>query len=213
MSTCQQIIEGTLRKLGILAAGRSASQRDLDDVLEILKNSYRALITQGAFGTMRDITLFSGEYIATPGDHIFRQGSADIILPELIQNDTVTSILIDYQNVVSDYTIPTGSDTLMVSPPDCSVVRISDANTNNTIDWIYDGQTKNWYMLHELNIGDTAPLSFRDAEGLKCWLATIISEEYGVDVGPITLSYAAQFTYNLSVRVNSRRPSMPRDYF
>lgn len=205
MASCQNIIEGALRKIGVLAAGRSATQNDLDDVLEILKNSYRALITAGTFGVMRDVTIYSGTYTAKPGDHVFIQTADSVTLP----------LLVDISNVFDTFSDASTStfSTTMVSPPDCSVIRVTDVNTNNTIDWLYDGQTKNWGMLYEINLGDTAPLSFRDAEGLKSWLAAQIADEYGAEISPLTLRNASHFLSNIATRYNSRRADMPRDYF
>lgn len=205
MATCQNIIEGALRKIGVLAAGRSANQTDLDDVLEILKNSYRGLISSGAFGRMRDVTVFSGTYTAKPGDHVFVQTADSITLPLLVDISTVYEAFTD--------TASATSSTTQVSPPDGAVVRVTDVNTNNTIDWLYDGQTKNWGMLYEINLLDTAPLSFRDAEGLKSWLATQIADEYGAEVPPLTLRQARAFLWNLAAKYNSRRPDMPGEYF
>ncbi len=82
---CRLTVNSALRKLGVLAAGREARSVDLDDGFDALKGMYRQLITNGAFGKLRDVIPVA-DYTACGNERIFRntEDVVSITLPETI---------------------------------------------------------------------------------------------------------------------------------
>lgn len=175
MATCRDITKGALRKIGKLGAGREPRAADASDALEALQGLYRSLINSGAFGRLRDVTPLT-DYVAGENERIFRT-TADtltITLPELVDDDGAS-----------------------YSPLDCSVVIISDVFSGVTTEFIYDANQHVWRSLYDLTDDSNAPLSARDAEGLKALLALQIVDEYGGTLGPATARQAGIFQSSL----------------
>jgi hypothetical protein len=197
MATCKSIIDGALRKLGVLASGRSATDQEYEDSMEALRSSYRTWINQGVFGKFNEVTVQNDCYTARPNEHIYRLSGQDIQLPGLIRIN---------ENRGDDY--GWGQPGVMsnphgdygITPPDGSMVRITDNDTSITLTWIFDGTTKQWVNLDDLLLTDEAPLSERDSNGFKAFMAVILSEEFAMEVGPVALQQSRHFTHNLAAR-------------
>ncbi|MFC0304396.1 hypothetical protein [Rhizorhabdus histidinilytica] len=78
MASCRDIVNGALRKLGKLGAGREPRLADSQDALEALRGLYRSLITSGAFGRLADIIPTGETYTAGENQRIFRNSDATL---------------------------------------------------------------------------------------------------------------------------------------
>jgi len=209
MATCKNSIDGALRKIGVLASGRDATDQEYTDAMEALQGAYKTWISQGTFGSFRDVTVSNGCYTAFPGDHVYRLAGDSVELPGLIHtNEALTGD--DYGRGFFPGQMPYHEGN--ITPPDGSVVKITDDDTQVTLTWVFEGQTKQWVCLERLELNDEAPLSERDPNGFKAYLAMILSEEFAMELGPIALRQAQQFTYNLALRPASYRITNRKDY-
>ncbi len=80
------------------------------------------------------------------------------------------------------------------------MVSIIDGVSEMVMDFIYDGQQKQWQGIYDLTLDDEAPLSFRDPQGLSALLATRLADEYGREVGLATLNQATLFMQGITIR-------------
>lgn len=173
--------------IGVLRSGGTPRQAEYDDALFALKSLYRAAITAGTFCELRDVVP-TGPYTAGENERVFRNSEAvtSITLPEFVAADTVQ---LDYGELSSTGTrLPRGG----------AVIVISDALTNQTSDFIFDGHHKRWLAVDGLTLNHEAPLSARDPAGLAAWLAVEISEQFGQQVGPVTQMQARRFLSGLA---------------
>lgn len=198
------VVNGALRKLGVLASGREARPVDRDDTFEALKGMYRQLINNGAFGRLQDVVP-TADYTACGSVRIYRpsdQAELSITLPEVINRQ---DFWCDYRIYGSCWCPDNAVRRGVTTPRDCTVVTISDAVIGETYDFIYDGHTKVWQGLYDLALGDTAPLAFRDPQGLMAYLAWQIADDFSAQIGQSTLKLAQNFQSALTTRF-----SMPR---
>lgn len=212
MATCRDIVNGALRKIGKLAGGREPRTQDSSDALDALRGLYRSLITSGAFGRLSDAIPTGAEYTARENERIFRNSDATITinLPETVSVEWCGPRPYDEEWA----TYPTDPTDRNERPPrDCSVVIIHDAFTAETTEFIYDGQQKLWQPLYGLTLDSDAPLSYRDAEGLKCLLATMINDEFGGELGQMTVMMANQFKTALTHRYSMPATIGYTEYF
>ena len=213
MATARDITNGALRKIGKLAGGREPRTQDASDALEALRGLYRQLINSGAFGRLRDVVPTGSAYTAGENERVFRNSDATLTidLPELVRRDLPCGPL-PYDEEEAYY--PNGViDNAMRPPRDCSVVVVSDAFTAQTVHYIYDGQQRLWTPIDGLELDSVAPLSFRDPEGLKCLLATQINDEFGGQLGEMTMRMAANFQTALITRFSSPALIGRTEYF
>lgn len=191
MASCLDIVNGALRKIGVLAAGREARAVDRDDVFGSLKSLYRSFINDGAFGRLSDFTAVA-DFTATPNSRVFRNSDTvvTITLPELV-NDLDTTL----------------------TPLDLSVIVICDAFTGETTDFVYDGHIKQWQSLYDLALTSPAPLSFRDEDGLKAVLAVKIVDEFSGNLGPATVNAAKRFQSALVSRYSMPEMASTGEYY
>lgn len=213
MATARDIVNGALRKIGKLAGGREPRTQDSQDALEALRGLYRQLINSGAFGRLRDVVPTGASYTAGENERIFRNSDVtlEITLPELVRRDFPFGPL-PYDEEEVYY--PDGIvDNAMRPPRDCSVVVISDAFTAQTVHYIYDGQQRLWTPIDGLELDSVAPFSFRDPEGLKCLLATQINDEFGGQLGEMSMRMAANFQTALITRYSSPAQIGRTEYF
>lgn len=211
--TCRDVVNGALRKIGKLAGGREPRTQDSSDALESLRSLYSYLINSGAFGRMADVVPTGTSYVAGENERIFRNSSAtiDITLPELVRLDQYNSPR-PYPEEYPVYTTdPVSGD--MRPPRDCAFVAIHDSFTAQTVEYLYDCQIKLWVPLKGLTLEDPAPLADRDADGLKCMLATRINDEFGGTLGDMTVRQAGQFMQALTTRFSSPAPIGRTEYF
>lgn len=91
------------------------------------------------------------------------------------------------------------------------VVTLVDEFTGDILEAIYDGQRKLWFTLNDLDLEELdeenewsvkrlndaldldAPHSHRDYNGLVCLLATLLADDFAVEVPPMVLQQAQQF--------------------
>lgn len=206
MASVRDTINGALRKIGRLAAGREPRTADQQDALSALVGMYRAWINNGSFGRLDDV-IPRADYTARPNQRVFRN-SYDVLqisLPETVLGWWRWDCLAQTLSYVDEPDRP-GNLAYAVTPSDLSVVVISDALLGTTADFIYDGHTKRWQSLYDLALNDEAPLSFRDPKGLESALATQIVDEFGGDLPQMTARMAATFQSSLATRF-----SMPRE--
>lgn len=199
MASCRDIVNGALRKLGKLGAGREPRLADSQDALEALRGLYRSLINSGAFGRLCDVIPNGASYVAGENQRIFRNSDVtlQITLPETVSNDSCGPR--PYDEECCDYsTNPT--DRNQRPPRDCSVVVIIDAFSGDVADYLYDGHTKLWQSIYDLDLTSNAPLSFRDPEGMKALLALSLVDEFGGQVGAATTRLASMFQSSLTTR-------------
>lgn len=193
------VVKGALRKLGVLASAREPRATDRDDTFEALKGMYRQLINNGAFGRLHDV-LPTTDYTACGSVRIYRptdQAELSITLPETINRQ---DFWCDYRIYGSCWCPDNAVRRDVTTPRDCTVVTISDAVIGETYDFIYDGQTKTWQGLYDLELGDAAPLSFRDPQGLMAYLAWQVADDFSAQVGQSTLKLAQNFQSALTTR-------------
>lgn len=210
-ASCRDIVNGALRKIGKLAGGREPRVQDSTDALDSLRALYSYLVNSGAFGRMIDVVPTGTSYVAGENERIFRNSSdtLDITLPELVRVDCNPRSYPEEQPVYSTDPVNSG----MRPPRDCAFVAINDAFTAQTVEYLYDGQLKLWTPLKGLTLDDAAPLAERDADGLKCFLATRINDDFGGTVGDMTVRQAAHFMQSLTVRYSSSPTIGRTEYF
>jgi hypothetical protein len=213
MASCLTVVNSAMRKLGILASGREARSIDRDDAFQQLKDMYRQLISQGAFGRLRDVIPLT-DYTAYGNERIFRNNSAtlQITLPETVANWVYWR---DYGvfGIYPSEPSPATQARNVTTPRDCSVVTIIDAFIPGTFDFIYDGQTKLWQGIYDLTLTSEAPLSFRDPQGLAACLAVQMADEFSGTIGPTTLRQASGFGMQLTSRFSAPAEVIPGVYF
>lgn len=206
------VVNGALRKLGVLASGREARTVDRDDTFEALKGMYRQLINNGAFGRLQDVVP-TADYTACGSVRIYRpsdQAELSITLPETINRQ---DFWCDYRIYGSCWCPDNAVRRDVTTPRDCTVVTISDAVIGETYDFIYDGHTKVWQGLYDLALEDTAPLAFRDPQGLMAYLAWQIVDDFSAQVGQSTLKQAQNFQSALTTRFSMPRQATPGVYY
>ena len=211
--SCNDVVKGALRKLGVLASGREPRTVDRDDTFEALKGLYRQLITNGAFGRLRDVIPIA-DYTAYGNERIFRNQSATlaITLPETVRNWDFWGPYYVYGGIYPNEYAPPATNAVtrdIRTPRDCSVVVIIDAFTSGTYDFIYDGQTKQWQGLYDLSLSDPAPLAFRDPQGLMSLLAVNLGDDFGPQIGAGTARLAQNFMTGLTSRFSMSIEASP----
>lgn len=170
MATVRSVINGALRKLGIVGGTgrRSATNQEFADCLAILASVYRTLITGGAFGRMRDVVP-RGDYVAGENQRVFRRYNEqqEILLPDLVSwcgthgytgcvepiERFPTGPLVpscDYGR--KPYGIHDLNDRRTIR--DGSVVTLVDEFTGDILEAIYDGQRKVWFTLSDLDLNE-----------------------------------------------------------
>ncbi len=210
--TCRQLVKQALRALGVLGAGQDPTSSELDDSMLTLRNILRKLVTDGAYGKLKDRVL-TDEYYVTPGmEHIFKlSDQAVIVLPLLVSPETGIcdyGAIITVEGAYTPQSIPVG---VQIQPPrDGSIVRITDAVSNATTDWIYDGQIKSWTGLWNLSYDYPVPMGFRDGEGIKALLAIAMADEYGVEPTARLERSAREFQMNLAYRWDTMNDTQTR---
>jgi len=207
MSSCRDIVAGALRKLGKLGSGRTPRQADEQDAFGALTGLYRFLITSGAFGRLQDV-IPQSDYTARWNERVFRTQDAtlSVTLPQTLSNA-------GYWGDYYIYGYPYFVDNDRVTPRDCSVVTVVDSFTGVTADFIYDGELKSWQGLYDLTLDSEAPLSTRDPEGLKAYLATHIVGEFGGELSQFDMQRASTYVTALTHRYSQQREIAPMEYF
>ncbi len=156
---------------------------------------------------MRDVVP-EGDYVAGENERVYRRYSVTqlIELPDMVACRLIGSC---------DYGERTFSYTGERPPRDNAVVTIVDEFTGGIEDYIYDGQRKGWFAIHDMmveydpEIAHSAdalnnaldmecPLSHRDANGLKAYLSMMLADDYGANIPQMTSIQARDFRLALS---------------
>jgi hypothetical protein len=217
MATVSDTINGALRKIGVLAAGRSPRPADQADTLATLRGMYRQWINNGTFGRLRDVVPLT-DYIALPNERVYRDVGAvtSVTLPELVSGWWQVWDCNRWgwdEGIYPTEVTPQQRRTDATTPRDASVVVVNDAVTRKTVDFIYDGHTKEWRSIYDLGLSDEAPFSFRDPKGLESVLALQIVDEFAGQVGQMTTAMATQFMASLASRQSFHRAEVGGEYF
>lgn len=236
MATTRSVITGALRKLAIVGGvgRREPSDLEFSDSLKVLVAAYRGLITSGAFGRLREV-LPQDDYVAGENQRVFRtvNEQQQIELPDLVSGcgtcgykkcegdiDVVSST---YSN---DYGRGFKSKSSGLRPVrDGSVVVLIDNFSGDMLEAMYDGSTKRWITLTELDTNEdldeedewsvkrlndalalSAPLSHRDYNGLVAYLAMLLADEFGAELTPLIMEQARQFKINLVQNYSFYKP-------
>lgn len=244
MATARSIITGALRKLGVVGGTgrRKPSHIELQDSLAILASLYRTLITSGAFGRLRDVVP-QGDYVAGENQRIFRRVNEQqtIELPDTVSMcgtygycgalpvcQTVSPIVPSTDYGARHYGIWSPSERRTIR--DGSVVTMVDEFSGDMLEAIYDGQTKRWFVISDLDYNEElnasnewsvqrlndaldqpVPLSHRDSNGLTCLLATLLADDFDAEVSASVALQAQQFksalvtNYSTAHRIDDRR--------
>jgi len=201
MTTCADIITLALSKLGVAGGLKPPSQPDLDLGLTTLMSLYRQMISSGKLGRARPVSP-TDDYSARENDRIFRTSdfTGTIQLPEIV-TDTWHGEF-DDDRFYDRYPAPCHAPR---PPRDGAFVIINDAVSGNTAEFIYEGYINQWVSIHDLNLGNgqnvtdaqgdvievippsVPPLSFRDANGLAAYLATMLADHYGETPSALTM--------------------------
>jgi len=188
MTTPRTIITLALSKLGIAGGAKKPRQEDLDLGLVTLQSYYRFLISSGALGRPRNTVLDEGttDYVAHENESIHRvnPGIQSIELPLTVTDDN--------NNLISDkyYDCYYGG---VRTPRNGTFVVIVDAISGNSQESIYDGYTKNWCSIGDLDLDESqAPLS-SNLNGLASRLAQDLSDHYDAELNQVTVVAGRQF--------------------
>lgn len=210
MPSARIVVNGALRKIGILAAGREARTSDAADALEALNGLYAWLITSGAFGRLRDV-IPTADYTACGNERIYRMlPTITITLP-----DTVPADWNWYCDGWGPYP-PLYANSLLTNqapPRDCAVVAITDQVVGTSETWINDAFLRQWQAVGDIGLDDPAPLSARDPQGLQSLLASRIADQFGGDLPQMTALQASQMVQGLTARFASPASISPGVYF
>lgn len=196
-TTCRDIINSALRKLGVVGQGREPSEAQASDALASLQSLYQELVVGGGFGAQRN-RVISSSVVAVPGDRILKTAPGVVVtLPTIVNDPQAVGWLWDYGFLhTQPYLV------------DMSLVTVASTLDTTLQQWIYDAQTARWIDLQSLDLSDPAPLATRGADGLAAWLATRVADEYGsgAQVTPITIQAANGFKMSVSMRLGSPAP-------
>jgi hypothetical protein len=206
MATARFLINGALRRIGVLAAGREARLADATDALDGLKGLYSWLITSGAFGRLRDVMPLAS-YTACGNERILRNQSSaiEITLPDTIPANQWWPYCDGWGPYPLLYQGNNTQSLDRTTPRDCSVVVIVDAFVQTTENYIYDASVKRWQLVSSIGLDDEAPLSERDPEGMRALLATRIADQFGAEVPMGTQMAARDMLQGLTSRFSSPR--------
>jgi hypothetical protein len=184
--TVRDVVNKAFRKLGVTRSGGVASGNDAADGLASLVALYNGWVTQGAFGRVRNVPITTeASVVAGPNQHInvLTEDAVTVELPSTMQYIPRWDYdpLGDY-GFGAPFGYPWTESAFVNVPPDKTVVRITDQFGPSRAVYIYDGYVQLWMRIDELALGDEAPLSQRDADGLAAILAVRLSDEFGAEL-------------------------------
>lgn len=199
MKTARDVINLSLKKIGVLRSGGEASASDAADALASLASLYEEWISQGSFGRVRDVVVnVAGEATAYPSVHINEMvDGVTIDLPSVVPYDYWYTWR-PYRDYGWGLNVPLGGDDGNNVPRDKSVVRITSSENTTRATYIYDGTIQRWMRIDNLTLTDEAPLSARGFDGLASVLAIRLTELFGSELaGPQTLRSANRYSVAL----------------
>lgn len=206
---CRDVVNGALRKLGVLARGREPRLAEQMDTLQALRGLYGGLITAGTLGRLNDVSPLGTAYTAREGDHVYRDDAATITvtLPDRIPLDAEPG------PYGSQWQPPANRTDLTRAPKDGAVVRLTDTYVGVTATWIYDAAAGGWATIEELGLADEAPLSRRDPNGLQAYLASRVADDFGMDVQGGTALASREYLAGLAQGFSQPSHSIEMEWF
>jgi len=211
MASCLSIINRSLRKLGVVGAGRDARTNDAQDALDALRGLYGSWIASGAFGRLADVVVQS-DFNAYENQRIVRPigVTAEITLPDFVpMYSQPLPYNLERDVYGGNYEAVDGNNR---PPKDGAVIVIADQETGTIQNWIYDGIVKVWRQIDELGLADEAPISTADPEGLAAALAMEISDQFGAEVSGGTANQYRRFVAALTSRFSMPRQTIVGSY-
>lgn len=190
MATMREVATTALRKMRVIASGETPSAEEMNDALQAFRSLYEAWVSGGMFGRLSN-KIATEAVIAGENERIQVRTGGSVSLPDLIDDE-----------------FDEGR-----APRNRAVVVVADVLAGTTETHLYDANRAGWVALSGLGLDDSAPLSDRDADGLACCLAEALVEEYGADLGPITLRRAASFRSALANSYDDPAGSSELVYF
>lgn len=192
--TVRDVGTSALRKLGVLRAGGEMKAADGETARASLQSFYMGCINARTFGEIANVVVSTaGTITAALNQHI--NATVDGVIVDL--PTTLPACFWDSFEPYGDYGWPWCSpyygDSGVTTPADKSVVMVTSQDDDARQVWLYDATIQRWMRIDTLTLNDEAPLSARDADGLACVLAMRLSDEFGLDPRPLTLSSAAKY--------------------
>ncbi len=107
---------------------------------------------------------------------------------------------------------PEANITLPDQATDMAIVCIVDPARNQVDEYVFDGRSKKWDTIDDLDLTAPAILANRDPLGLSCYLAIELSDEYGQQPSQVTIQNAAR--WQISIMHNwSVEPAVTRGIY
>lgn len=201
METIRGVITRALKKLSVIRGSGQPTADQAADGLASLASLYQELITNGTCGRIHSVPIdraFDG--VAGYNQHIsvVTDEAVTIELPA-----TMPRYWCCNWRPCRDYgwglSVPY-NDGLM-TPPDLSVVRVTDQFGPSRATYLYDDPIQRWLRVDDLDItvdsgvlNREAPLSARNIDGLAALLAVRIADEYGAELlQPLTVQAANRY--------------------
>lgn len=211
MATARHIVNGALRKLGRLGAGREPRVADQTDALAALQGLYSSWVVAGALGRLTDVMPLT-DYTAGENQRIMRdRTTVTVTLPDAVP---AFSNPLPY-NLERDTYAARGQvvDCNARPPRDAAVVQIMDTNGGEVETWLYDGTQRQWVRIDRLQLDEEAPRSADDPEGLSAMLALELADTFGAEIGAATARQAQRYQFSLTQRLSTPRQAVPGVYF
>lgn len=167
--TCRDIIKAAYRIAGVSRAGASLNSTQAEVGLERLKDMYRSWFGSGMFGSLNTI-IKEENYTAKEWDHVS------------LADDTYTVTL--PVTVFDDYL---GTDRV---PLDGAPIVVTNRDTGISTYNLYNPFSTGWQDVEALTLNNMAPLSSTNGRWLKEILATMLADEYGLQLRPYQIKQA-----------------------
>lgn len=196
MHTTREIGQLALRKLGLLRAGGTASDAEIQDCLEALSSLYMQWIDGGAFGRVRNVPIArSGSMTTGVNQHlnVLTEDAVDLSLPSIVPYDYWDTYM-PSRDYGWGLNVPFGGNDGQNVPPDKSVILITDQFGSGRATYVYDGTVQRWMSVSDLTLDDEAPLSARNLDGLASVLAVRVVDQFGdTNLSQLTMRSANKY--------------------
>lgn len=179
--TCRDVIQRAQLEQGVIRSGGVPTGSDASDCLGMLQSLYAGMVTNGAFGRVRDVNISAPGSITTGvNQHI------NVTTDEAVTVTIPATVPHDYWDTwmpCRDYgwglNVPFGADTGANVPRDKSVIAVTDQFGPGRVMYVYDGTIQRWMRIDELSLTEEAPLSARNYDGLASLLALSVVDMFG----------------------------------
>lgn len=187
MPTVRQSVTSAMRKARLLnQSDTSLKPVELNNGRGIVASMLVGWVNDGLFGPLTEV-IATDDYEAKENERI-RDGGFTITLPTEISADGGVR-----------------------KPYDLSVVATTGATPTLKI---YDATLDEWVSLLSLTNDSEVPLAARDPDGFACVLAMHYAEEFGKQLGPMTMRKAESFMDQLTAKFGAVRvTTVQADYF